>query len=61
LLRLACIACLQGAGWRDSWWVELPPEQQPEQPKASLVLMYLHGEQRVFWAAADCSSAQQQQ
>ncbi|WIA31057.1 hypothetical protein OEZ86_001087 [Tetradesmus obliquus] len=33
----------KGSGWRDSWWVELPPEQCPEQPKASLVLLYLHG------------------
>jgi hypothetical protein len=36
-------AYVQGAGWRDSWWVELPHEQQPERPNGSLVLMYLHG------------------
>ncbi|WIA31722.1 hypothetical protein OEZ86_002598 [Tetradesmus obliquus] len=30
-------------GFRSSWWVTLKPELQPKSPKASLVLMYLHG------------------
>ncbi|KAF6251546.1 Alpha/Beta hydrolase protein [Scenedesmus sp. NREL 46B-D3] len=44
-LQMTCVPAptFKRAGWRDSWWVELPPEQQPGQAKASLVLMYLHG------------------
>eukprot|EP00882_Tetradesmus_deserticola_P003818 GHRQ01004037.1.p1 GENE.GHRQ01004037.1~~GHRQ01004037.1.p1 ORF type:complete len:212 (+),score=73.21 GHRQ01004037.1:292-927(+) len=30
-------------GFRNSWWVSLKPAKQPQNPKASLVLMYLHG------------------
>jgi hypothetical protein len=30
-------------GFRSSFWISLKPEMQPVNPKASLVLMYLHG------------------
>eukprot|EP00878_Enallax_costatus_P004522 GHUV01004763.1.p1 GENE.GHUV01004763.1~~GHUV01004763.1.p1 ORF type:complete len:411 (+),score=112.86 GHUV01004763.1:860-2092(+) len=33
----------QQPGCRNSWMISLKPEQQPPNPKASFVLMYLHG------------------
>jgi hypothetical protein len=40
-------------GFRSSWWVSLKPEQQPKNPKAEMVLMYVHG----AWGAGRHSSS----
>lgn len=43
VIKLIPPSTFQQQGCRDSWMISLKPEQQPASPKASFVLLYLHG------------------